>query len=142
MKCFLYRRCCDDMLVVHDQNIKFIGTPDLEYYEFNNYNIMSYIQEIMPEDEFEKLTGLFKFDILKSFPKHLGNFVRNYIENNNSIEFMDRLQKDDYTAADDMILNALKAYTQLTLKQRIKLHMKELDKIRNQLRNESRIRLK
>jgi len=38
-------------------------------------------------------------------------------------------------------VDALKAYNELPLKERIKLHMKELDKIRKQLRQESRIRL-
>jgi hypothetical protein len=135
--CFLYRRECDDMLIVHNQDTKFSGPPDCEYYEFNDYTILHYAQNTMPEDEFEKLNALFKH----GFPKHLGNFVRNHVEKNRTIDFMDRLLKHDYTAADEMIHNALKAYTELTLKQRIKLHMKELDKIRKQLRRESRIRL-
>jgi len=123
------------MLMVHDPNKKFSGTPDCEYFEFNNSNIVSYIDERMSEDEFEKLNALFKFDICfhKNFPKHLGNFVREYVEKNQTKDF---LISDDY---DEMIRNALKDYTELTLKQRIKLHMKELDNIRKQLRRESRI---
>jgi hypothetical protein len=135
--CFLYRRDCDDMLVVHNSSTKFSGPPDFEYYEFDDTAILYYAQNKMPEDEFEKVNELFKL----GFPKHLGNFVRNHVEKNRTIDFMDRLQRHDYTAADEMIRNALNAYTELTLKQRIKLHMKELDKIRKQLRRESRIRL-
>ena len=51
------------------------------------------------------------------------------------------INEDDYEAADQLIIRALQSYVQLPLKERIKLHMKELDKLRKQLRQESRIRL-
>lgn len=130
MSCFLYHRIHDRMLMIHDPDIKIFGTPDLEYYEFDDSHI-AYIAE------YECINlGATKF------PRHVGEFVRNYVEKNMTSEILKTINVDDYAAANKMIVDALKAYTQLTLKQRIKLHMKEIDKIRNQLRNESRIRLK
>jgi hypothetical protein len=126
------------MLMVHVPNKKFSGTPDCEYYEFSDNNIKGYITDSMHDDEFVKLMSLFE---ISHFPKHVGNFVRTYVEKNSTKELLDSICKEEYSVADEMIRNALKAYTELTLKQRIKLHTKELDNIRKQLRQESRIRL-
>jgi len=129
------------MLMVHVPNKKFSGTPDCEYYEFSDSNIKGYITDSMHDDEFVKLMSLFELDVISHFPKHIGNFVRTYVEKKSTKELLDSICKEEYSVADEMIRNALKAYTELTLKQRIKLHMKELDNIRKQLRQESRIRL-
>ena len=138
---FLYRRGCDDMLMVHVPNRKFSGTPECEYYEFSDSNIKGYITDLMHDDELVKLMSLFELGVISHFPKHLGNFVRTYVEKNSTKELLDSICKEDYSVADEMIRNALNAYTEMTLKERIKLHMKELDKIRKQLHQESRIRL-
>lgn len=136
---FLYRRTCDDMLMVHVPGRHFFGTPDCEYYEFNDKNIIGYIAE---SDEFEKFQALFELDVLTHFPKHLGNFVRNYIEENGTRELVETISRDDFSVADEFIRRALVTYSNLSRKQRIKLHLKELDALRKQIRRESRNRLK
>jgi len=129
MRCFLYRRCGDKMLMIHDPSIKLIATPNYEYYEFND----EHIADIADYENID--IGATKF------PRHLGEYVRNYVEKNITEDILNIINEDDYEAANKMIVDALKAYNELPLKERIKLHMKELDKIRKQLRQESRIRL-
>lgn len=128
-RCFLYRRLCDNMLMIHDPDIKPVSCPDFDYYEFG--------------DKFISETAQYECIDLGStkFPRHVGEFVRNYVEKNMTREILKTINVDDYAAANKMMVDALRAYTELPLKQRIKLHMKELDKIRKQLRQESRIRL-
>ena len=129
MRCFLYRRLCDNMLMIHDPSIKLIATPNYEYYEF--------------DDKFISDTAQYECIDLGStkFPRHVGEFVRNYVEKNMTEEILKIINVDDYSAANKMIVDALRAYTEIPLKQRIKLHMKEIDNLRKQLRRESRIRL-
>jgi hypothetical protein len=129
MRCFLYRRSGDKMLMIHDPSIKLIATPNYEYYEFND----EHIADIADYEHID--IGATKF------PRHVGEFVRDYVEKNMTEKISNIINVDDYAAANQMIVYALKAYNELPLKQRIKLHMKELDKIRKQLRQESRIRL-
>lgn len=127
MSCFLYRRCGDKMLMIHDPSIHLIATPNYEYYEFDDEHIADIA-------EFENI------DIKATkFPRHLGEYVRNYVEKNITEDMLKIISDDDYEAANKMIVDALKAYNELPLKERIKLHMKELNKIRKQLRQESRI---
>jgi hypothetical protein len=128
-KCFLYRRFCDNTLMIHNPVIKPLGCPDFDYYEF--------------DDKFISETAQYECIDLGAtkFPRHVGEFVRNYVEKNMTDEILKTIHVDDYAAANKMIVDALNAYTKLSLKERIKLHMKELDKIRKQLRQESRIRL-
>ena len=130
MSCFLYRRFCDKMLMIHDPAIKPIGCPDFDYYEFDD----KFISEIAQYECID--LGATKF------PRHVGEFVRNYVEKNMTREILKTIHVNDYEAANKMIVDSLKAYNELPLKERIKLHMKELNKIRKQLRQESRIRLK
>ena len=126
MRCFLYRRCGDNMLMIHDPSIKLIATPNYEYYEFNDEHIAD-------------IADYVHIDIgATKFPRHVGEFVRDYVEKNMTENITN---VNNYAAANQMIVYALKAYNELPLKERIKLHMKELDKIRKQLRQESRIRL-
>jgi hypothetical protein len=129
MRCFLYRRVCDNMLMIHDPSIKLIATPNYEYYEF--------------DDKFISDTAQYECIDLGStkFPRHVGEFVRNYVEKNMTEEILKIINVDDYSAANKMMVDALRAYTEIPLKQRIKLHMKEIDNLRKQLRQESRIRL-
>ena len=115
--------------MIHDPSIKLIATPNYEYYEFND----EHIADIADYEHID--IGATKF------PRHLGEYVRNYVEKNITEEVLKIINEDDYAAANQMIVYALKAYNELPLKQRIKLHMKEIDKIRKQLRQESRIRL-
>lgn len=93
----------------------------------------------MPEDEFKKLSALFKFNLYTKFPKHLGNFVRDYVELNNTGELVESICREDYTVADEMIQKALMDYMSLPLDQRISLHRKEINKIKAQLRREQNI---
>jgi len=136
---FLYRRVHDKMLMVHNPDTKIYGTPDHAYYEFDDKNIQEYIMQDMPEDEFKKLSALFKFNLCTKFPKHLGNFVRDYVELNNTRELVESICREDYTVADEMIQKALMDYTSLPLEQRISLHRKEINKIKAQLRHEQNI---
>ena len=129
MSCFLYRRCGDNMLMIHDPSIHLIATPNYEYYEFDD----EHIADIADYEHID--IGATKF------PRHLGEYVRNYVEKNITEDILRIINEDDYEAANKMIVDALKAYNELPLKERIKLHTKELDKIRKQLRQESRIRL-
>jgi transposase-like protein len=128
-RCFLYRRLCDNMLMIHDPVIKPVSCPDFDYYEFND----EHIADVATYEQIN--TGATKF------PRHLGVFVRKHIEKNTTEDVLKIIKEDDYEAADQLIISALQSYVQLPLKERIKLHMKELDKIRKQLRQESRIRL-
>jgi hypothetical protein len=117
------------MLMIHDPSIKLIATPNYEYYEF--------------DDKFISDTAQYECIDLGStkFPRHVGEFVRNYVEKNMTEEILKIINVDDYSAANKMMVDALRAYTEIPLKQRIKLHMKEIDNLRKQLRQESRIRL-
>jgi hypothetical protein len=129
MACFLYRRLHDNMLMIYDPTVTILNKLDPEYYTFDD----EYISETA---EYECI------DLGASrFPRHVGVFVRHYVEKNMTNEILKTIHTNNYEAADHMIVKALRAYTQLPLKQRIKLHMKELDKIREELRYESHIRL-
>ena len=127
MTCFLYRRCGDNMLMIHDPSIRLIATPNYEYYEFND----EHIADVAAYEHID--IGATKF------PRHVGVFVRDHIEKNVTEEILKIITEDDYEAADQLIIRALLAYVQLPLKQRIKLHLKELDALRKQIRRESRI---
>lgn len=115
--------------MIHDPDLIQIGTPDLTYYEFDDNHICNIA-------EYENID-------LKAtdFPRHVGVFVRDYVERNMTDEILNKIKGTDYTPANQMIIEALKLYVHFPLKQRIKLHMKELDKIREELRYESHIRL-
>jgi UDP-glucose 6-dehydrogenase len=117
------------MLMIYDPTVTILNKLDPEYYTFDD----EYISETA---EYECI------DLGASrFPRHVGVFVRDYVEKNMTNEILKTIHTNNYEAADHMIVKALRAYTQLPLKYRIKLHMKELDKIREELRYESHIRL-
>lgn len=117
--CFLYRRVCDNMLMIHDpRECRNWGTPDYQFYEFNDRNI----RYVMGTDR---------------IPLHLGNFVRDYIERNATEEHMKTIERDGcYYETDRLIRDALRAYAFLNSNERVKLHKKELNRIRSELRRE------
>lgn len=117
--CFLYRRVCDNMLMIHDpRECRNWGTPDYQFYEFNDRNI----RYVMGTDR---------------IPLHLGNFVRDYIERNATEEHMKTIERDGcYYETDRLIRDALRSYAFLNSNERVKLHKKELNRIRSELRRE------
>jgi uncharacterized small protein (DUF1192 family) len=69
-------------------------------------------------------------------PLHLGNFVRDYIERNATEEHMKTIGRGDYIETDRLIRDALRSYAFLNSNERIKLHKKELNRLRSELRRE------
>lgn len=69
-------------------------------------------------------------------PLHLGNFVRNYIERNATQDHLKIIERGDYIETDRLIRDALRAYAFLDSSERIKLHKKELNRLRSELRRE------
>ena len=119
-RCFLYRRACDDMLMIHDpRECRNWGTPDYQYYEFNDRNI----RYAMDSDR---------------IPRHLGNFVRDYIERNTTPEHLKVIEGGDYTETDRMIRDALRVYSFLDSNDRIKLHKKELSRMKREIEREKK----
>lgn len=117
-RCFLYRRVCDNMLMIHDpKQCRNYGTPDYQFYEFNDRNI----RFVMGTNR---------------IPTHLGNFVRDYIERNTRDEHMKIIENGDYTETDRLIRDALRVYAFMDPAERSKLHKKELNRIRSELRRE------
>ena len=117
-RCFLYRRACDNMLMIHDpKGCRDWGTPDYQFYEFSDRNIR-YVMG------------------LERIPLHIGNFVRNYIEKNATNEHMKIIERGDYGEMDCLIRDALRAYAFMDSKERNKLHKKELNRLRSELRRE------
>jgi len=123
-RCFLYRRVCDNMLMLHDpKQCRNYGTPDYQFYEFNDRNI----REVMCKDRPEGPERI---------PRHLGNFVRDYIERNAMKEHMTIIEHGDYVETDRLIRDALRSYAFMDSNERIKLHKKELNRLRSELRRE------
>lgn len=119
-RCFLYRRACDDMLMIHDpRECRNWGTPDYQYYEFNDRNI----RYAMDSDR---------------IPRHLGNFVRDYIERNTTPEHLKVIEGGDYTETDRLIRDALRVYSFLDSNDRIKLHKKELSRMKREIEREKK----
>ena len=117
-QCFLYRRACDNMLMLHDpKECRNWGTPEYQFYEFND----------------DKITGVMGSDRI---PRHLGNFVRDYIQRNATDKDMKMIQLGDYNEPVRLIRNALRVYASMDSIDRIKLHKKELNRIRMELRRE------
>lgn len=118
-RCFLYRRVCDNMLMIHDpKECRNWGTPDYQFYEFNDRNI----RYVMGTDR---------------IPLHLGNFVRNYIEKNATEDHMKTIERDGcYYETDRLIQGALRVYAFMDSSERVKLHKKELNRLRSELRRE------
>lgn len=123
-KCFLYRRVCDNMLMLHDpKECRNYGTPDYQFYEFNDRNI----REVMCKDREAGPTRI---------PLHLGNFVRDYVERNATNEHMKIIERGDYTETDRLIRDALRVYAFMDPAERLDLHKKELNRLRRELRRE------
>jgi hypothetical protein len=123
-RCFLYRRACDNMLMIHDhKQCRNYGTPDYQFYEFNDRNI----REVMCKD---REAGP------ERIPRHLGNFVRDYIERNAMKEHMTIIEHGDYVETDRLIRDALRSYAFMDPSERVKLHKKELNRLRSELRRE------
>jgi hypothetical protein len=123
-RCFLYRRECDNMLMLHDpKECRNWGTPEYQFYEFNDRNI----REVMCDD---KEAGP------ERIPRHLGNFVRNYIERNATQEHLKIIESGDYVETDRLIRDALRVYAFMDPAERIRLHKKELNRLRSELRRE------
>jgi hypothetical protein len=112
------------MLMIHDpKQCRNYGTPDYQFYEFNDRNI----REVMCKNRAEGPNRI---------PRHLGNFVRDYIERNAMKEHMTIIEHGDYTETDRLIRDALRAYAFLDPRERIELHRKELARLRAELRRE------
>ena len=125
-RCFLYRRACDDMLMLHDpKECRPWGTPDYQFYEFNDRNI----REVMCKDREAGPDHI---------PRHLGNFVRDYIERNATQEHLKIIERGDYTETDRLIRDALRAYAFMDSNERIKLHKKELNHMKRALEREKK----
>lgn len=119
-RCFLYRRACDNMLMLHDpKECRNWGTPDYQFYEFNDRNI----RDIMGSDR---------------IPRHVGNFVRDYIERNTIDAHMKFIEFGDYKETDRMIRDALRAYALMDPSERLKLHKKELNRMKRDLEREKK----
>ena len=125
-RCFLYRRACDNMLMLHDpKQCRNYGTPDYQFYEFNDRNI----REVMCKDRPEGPERI---------PRHLGNFVRDYIERNAMKEHMTIIEHGDYVETDRLIRDALRSYAFMDPSERIKLHKKELNRMKRELEREKK----
>jgi DNA-directed RNA polymerase specialized sigma24 family protein len=61
------------------------------------------------------------------FSRHLGNFVRDHVEDNMTDEILKNIDADEYAAANEMIRKALIAYTELSLEERKELLMREIN---------------
>jgi uncharacterized small protein (DUF1192 family) len=108
------------MLMIHDpKECRPWGTPDYQFYEFNDRNI----GDIMETDR---------------IPRHLGNFVRDYIERNATDENMKVIELGDCTETERMIRAALRVYSLLDPSERIKLHKKELSRMKHELDREKK----
>jgi len=118
--CFLYRRVCDDMLMLYDpKECRSWGTPEYQFYEFNDRNIRG----VMGTDR---------------IPRHLGNFVRDYIERHATDEHMKVIERGDYTETDRLIRHALRVYSSMDPSERIKLHKKELSRMKREIEREKK----
>ena len=125
-RCFLYRRACDDMLMLHDpKECRNWGTPEYQFYEFNDRNI----REVMCKD---REAGPVRI------PHHLGNFVRDYIERNVTVDHLKIIESGDYVETDRLIRDALRAYSFMDSNERIKLHNKELNRMKRELEREKK----
>ena len=69
-------------------------------------------------------------------PRHLGNFVRDYIERNATDDNMKVIERGDCTEMERMIREALRVYSCMDPSERIRLHKKELNRLRSELRRE------
>ena len=119
-RCFLYRRACDNMLMIHDpKECRPWGTPEYQFYEFNDRKI----SEVMGANR---------------IPHHLGNFVRDHIERNAMKEHMTIIESGDYVETDRLIRDALRAYAFMDPSERIKLHKKELNRMKRELEREKK----
>jgi uncharacterized small protein (DUF1192 family) len=108
------------MLMLHDpKECRNWGTPEYQFYEFNDRKILI----VMGTD---------------CIPRHLGNFVRDYIERNATEEDMKIIEHGDYTETDHMIRNALRAYSSMDPSERIKLHKKELNRMKREFEREKK----
>ena len=125
-RCFLYRRACDNMLMIHDpKQCLYYGTPDYQFYEFNDRNI----REVMCKDQEAGPERI---------PRHLGNFVRDYIERNATQEHLKIIEHGDYVETDRLIRDALRVYAFMDPSERLKLHKKELNRMKRELEREKK----
>lgn len=124
--CFLYRRACDDMLMLHDpKECRSWGTPEFQFYEFNDHNI----REVMCKD---REAGPDRI------PRHLGNFVRDHIARNTTEGHLTIIESGDYDETDRLIRDALRAYAFMDPSERIQLHRKELNRMKRELEREKK----
>jgi uncharacterized small protein (DUF1192 family) len=108
------------MLMLHDpKDCRDWGTPEYQFYEFNDRKILI----VMGTDR---------------IPRHLGNFVRDYIERNTTPENLKIIEHGDYTETDRLIRDALRVYAFMDPSERIKLHKKELSRMKRELEREKK----
>lgn len=116
--CFLYLRVCDYMLMVHDPKIVITGTPDDNYFEFDDYLIL----------------GALDMDQL---PRHVTVYIRYYIYRTRPKKLLDAFDHGDgYDEACNTIRDAFEVYKKLDFEEKTRLHKKELDRITAELRRE------
>lgn len=117
-RCFLYLRVCDDMLMVHDPKIIVYGTPDDNYFEFDDNLISDAINR-------------------KTFPQHVGEYIRLHIYRRASPKLLRAFDKGDgYEEACVAIRNAYDVYKKLDFGERTKLHKATLARLEHELRRE------
>jgi len=114
------------MLMIHDpKQCLYYGTPDYQFYEFNVRNIrevMCKYREAGPE----------------RIPRHLGNFVRDYVERNATSDNLKIIESGDYDDTDRLIRDALRVYAFMDPSERLKLHKKELNRMKRELEREKK----
>lgn len=118
MTCFLYLRVCDYMLMVHDPKIVVIGTPDDNYFEFDDYMIAEAIGQ-------------------EKFPQHVAEYIRYYIYRHPTEQLLRAFDKGDgYDEACNAIRDAFDAYKKLDFEEKTRLHKKKLAELEADLRHE------
>ena len=106
--------------MIHDpKQCRNYGTPEYQFYEFNDRKI----SDVM---------------CAKRIPRHLGNFVRDHIERNAMKEHMTIIESGDYDETDRLIRDALRAYAFMDPSERIRLHKKELNRMKREIEREKK----
>jgi hypothetical protein len=114
------------MLMLHDpKECRNWGTPEFQFYEFNDRNI----REVMCKD---REAGPDRI------PRHLGNFVRDYIARNTTEDHLKIIESGDYVETDRLIRDALRAYAFMDPSERIQLHKRELNRMKRELDREKK----
>lgn len=116
--CFLYLRVCDYMLMVHDPKIVVYGTPDDNYFEFDDYLIGNVLD-------------------VKVLPQHVPEYIRLHIYKHPTEKLLAAFDRGDgYNEACIAIRDAFDVYKKLDFEEKTRLHKQELDRLTAELRRE------